>query len=346
MAVAETTPLLPQEQSNPDYTPDEDLPSAPPLPTTFAARLNARDGFTLLVTIVIGSGIFSSPGPVDANVPSPGASLLIWSFGGLLAWAGALTLAELGTAIPGPGGIQPYLSYVFGEFWGYAAAWSWVCATMPATLAIDAIVFVESIYSSLDVVGCEWEKKGVCVAILLLTTALNAISTRTSTRLSGLFVLVKLLSVFLLVVAGVVVVAVYVSRWTDLGGGDWRRRHWFANRETVLPDGGRRDWNQVGMWEAAGYYSTALYGALWAYSGWDKVCRAEKIRGRWRRLADVGQANYVAAELRNPTKQLPLAINTAIPTIILCYIAANTVYYILLPWDVVSTTDAAAVVSH
>jgi L-type amino acid transporter 9 len=56
------------------------------------------------------------------------------------------------------------------------------------------------------------------------------------------------------------------------------------------------------------------------------------------------QANYVAAELQNPRRQLPLSINTAIPTIILCYVAANAVYYVLLPWDVVSTTDAAAVV--
>lgn len=56
------------------------------------------------------------------------------------------------------------------------------------------------------------------------------------------------------------------------------------------------------------------------------------------------KANYVAAELRNPKKQLPLSINTAIPTIIVCYVAANAVYYVLLPWKVVSTTDAAAVV--
>lgn len=53
----------------------------------------------------------------------------------------------------------------------------------------------------------------------------------------------------------------------------------------------------------------------------------------------------MAAELRNPRKQLPLSINTAIPTIIVCYVAANAVYYVLLPWKEVSTTDAAAVVS-
>ncbi|KAG4217144.1 hypothetical protein PC116_g34375 [Phytophthora cactorum] len=59
----------------------------------------------------------------------------------------------------------------------------------------------------------------------------------------------------------------------------------------------------------------------------------------------MSQAIYVSAELRSPARQLPLAINSAIPTIILCFITANAAYYILLPWNVVSTTDSVAVVS-
>lgn len=56
------------------------------------------------------------------------------------------------------------------------------------------------------------------------------------------------------------------------------------------------------------------------------------------------QAIYVSAELSAPARQLPLAINTSIPSIILCFLTANASYYILLPWDVVSTTDSVAVV--
>lgn len=56
------------------------------------------------------------------------------------------------------------------------------------------------------------------------------------------------------------------------------------------------------------------------------------------------QAIYISAELSEPASQLPLALNTSIPTIILCFIAANASYYILLPWKVVSTTDSVAVV--
>ncbi|KAJ4350720.1 hypothetical protein N0V95_004507 [Ascochyta clinopodiicola] len=328
MASSETTPLLQQEATPPATTPQQDEEN-PTSRGTFARNLSALDGFALLISIVIGSGVFSSPGPIDANVPSPGAGLLVWLLGGILAWTGALTMAELGTAIPGEGGIQPYLTRVFGEFWGYMAAWSWVVATMPATLAILCIVFVESVYSSLGVNDPTppITHKLLSVLVLAVITTLNSISTKTSTRLSGFFVAVKFLTILLLIVAGLVVVIKYSTTGNDVGGIDWRREHWFApRRDTTRPDGtpGRFDWTKVTIWESLGFYSAALYGALWAYSGWDK-------------------ANYVAAELRNPSKQLPLSINTAIPTIILCYVAANAVYYILLPWKLVSTTDAAAV---
>ncbi|KAJ4990512.1 amino acid transporter [Stagonosporopsis vannaccii] len=331
MASSETTPLLQRDDTPPVGPPHQDQndAEAPSPRGTFARNLSALDGFALLISIVIGSGVFSSPGPIDANVPSPGAGLLIWLLGGILAWTGALTMAELGTAIPGEGGIQPYLTHIFGEFWGYLAAWSWVVATMPATLAILCIVFVESVYSSLGVNNPSppITHKLLSVAVLAVVTVLNSISTKTSTRLSGFFVAIKFLTIALLIVAGLVVVVKYSLTGNDIGGVDWRREHWFnARREAPRPDGrpGRFDWTQVSTWESLGFYSAALYGALWAYSGWDK-------------------ANYVAAELRNPSKQLPLSINTAIPTIILCYVAANAVYYILLPWKLVSTTDAAAV---
>jgi L-asparagine transporter-like permease len=57
------------------------------------------------------------------------------------------------------------------------------------------------------------------------------------------------------------------------------------------------------------------------------------------------QAIYVSAELSAPARQLPLAINTSVPTIILCFLTANAAYYILLPWNTISRTDSVAVVS-
>jgi L-type amino acid transporter 9 len=269
MAPTEQTPLL-QEQDAPIANPEGEAPQPR---GTFARRLGALDGFALLISIVIGSGVFSSPGPVDANVPSPGAALLVWLLGGVLAWTGALTMAELGTAFPGEGGIQPYLSYIYGEVFGFMAAWSWIVATMPATLAILSIVFVESIYSSFGVNEPEppTTHKLLSLLVLVVVSTANSISTKTSTRLSSFFVAIKLLTIFLLIVAGLTAVFVYLGGHRDLGGGDWHEKGWFEPRSTVNPDGSLLDWRGVSAWQSLGFYSTALYGALWAYSGWDKV---------------------------------------------------------------------------
>lgn len=70
---------------------------------TFKRSLGTVEAFGIVISIVIGSGAFTSPGAIDTNVPSPGIALVIWLIGGILAWTGASTFAELGTAIPGEG---------------------------------------------------------------------------------------------------------------------------------------------------------------------------------------------------------------------------------------------------
>ncbi|CAG9942027.1 unnamed protein product [Clonostachys rosea f. rosea IK726] len=295
---------------------------------TFAPSLGAAAAFGILVSIVIGSGVFTSPGAIDTNVPSPGMALVMWLVGGILAWSGASTLAELGTAIPGEGGVQPYLQYIFGDIFGFLAAWTWILTVMPATLAILSIVFVESIYSALGTTNqaSTLLHKLLAILVLLVVSLANCISTKTSTRLSGFFLGTKFSSIILIVAAGLAVIVLQVARpeRKDIGGRDWYTKPWFGNRQTLNPDGSTTDWDQLNSWELLGHLSAAVYGALWAYSGWDK-------------------AIYISSELKNPGKQLPLTINTAIPTIFLCFIVANAAYYILLPWDTVSTSDSVAV---
>ncbi|KAI0521197.1 amino acid/polyamine transporter I [Xylaria bambusicola] len=296
--------------------------------SSFSKNLGTAEAFAIVISIVIGSGIFTSPGSIDTHVPSPGAALVVWLIGGILAWTGASTMAELGTAIPGEGGVQPYLRYIFGDVFGFLAAWTWIVAVMPATLAILSIVFVESIYSAAGITdqADRIEHKLLSILILVVIGVANSISTKTSTRLNGFFVVTKFTTIAAVVVAGLVVVIIQATHPNrdDVGGRDWFTKPWFGNRPTVNPDGSRTDWGHLSEWELLGHYSTALYGALWAYSGWDK-------------------AIYISAELSSPAKQLPLAINSAIPTIVFCFITANTAYYILLPWNVVSTTDSVAV---
>ena len=243
------------------------------------------------------------------------------------------------------GGVQPYLRYIFGDVFGFLAGWTWIVAVMPATLAILSIVFVETIFSAIGVTdrADRIEHKLLSVLILLIISAANSISTKASTRLNNLFVTTKFLSILGVVIAGIVVVFIQLSNPNreDIGGRDWYRKSWFRFRETLNPDGSKTDWRKLTLWETFGHYSAGLYGALWAYSGWDKVCKISLERF----LCNIIQAIYISAELSAPARQLPLALNTAIPTIIFCFLTANAAYYILLPWDVVSTTDSVAVVS-
>ncbi|KXX74237.1 b(0,+)-type amino acid transporter 1 [Madurella mycetomatis] len=294
---------------------------------TFTRNLGAVEAFAIVISIVIGSGVFTSPGSIDTNVPSPGAALLVWLVGGVLAWTGASTMAELGTAIPGEGGVQPYLKYIFGDVFGFLAAWTWVVAVMPATLAILSIVFIESIYSAAGVTGQgdRVEHKLLSILVLACIGVANSISTKASTRLNNFFVAAKFVTVAAIVLSGVVVVILQLADPKRAAGGrDWAKKPWFGYRDNVNPDGSVTHWAGLSEWEMFGHLSAALYAALWAYSGWDK-------------------AIYISAELSSPARQLPLALNTSIPTIILCFIMANAAYYILLPWDVVSTTDSVAV---
>ncbi|EXM17245.1 hypothetical protein RAB80_004147 [Fusarium oxysporum f. sp. vasinfectum] len=294
---------------------------------TFTRNLGAIEAFGIVVSIVIGSGVFTSPGSIDTNVPSPGLALVIWLIGGVLAWTGATTFAELGTAIPGEGGVQPYLQHIYGDIWGFLAAWTWIVTVMPATLAILSIVFVESAYSATGVINEDHRisHKLLSILVLIVMSVANSISTKASTRLNGFFVVLKFVSILVVVMAALAVVGVHATHPDkEVGGGDWFKKNWFEYRDTYNPNGPDTDWSKLSQWEIFGHYSAALYAALWAYSGWDK-------------------AIYVSAELSQPAKQLPLAINTSIPTAIICFLAANAGYYVLLPWNVVSTTDSVAV---
>ncbi len=145
---------------------------------------------------------------------------------------------------------------------------------MPATLAILSIVFIETIFSVAGVTdqAGSIEHKLLSVLVLVIINAANSISTKASTRLNNFFVVTKFVSIFGVVLAGIVVVIIGVSSHNKhIGGRDWLTKPWFGFRKTVEPDGSKTDWSKLSEWEILGHFSAALYGALWAYSGWDKV---------------------------------------------------------------------------
>lgn len=145
---------------------------------------------------------------------------------------------------------------------------------MPATLAILSIVFIESIYSASGVTdqAGRIEHKLLSVLVLIVINGANSISTKASTRLNNFFVLTKFITILGVVTAGIAVLIIgAIDSERNVGGKDWQTKPWFGFRTSFNPDGSKTDWSKLSEWEILGHYSAALYGALWAYSGWDKV---------------------------------------------------------------------------
>lgn len=219
--------------------------------------LTFLNGLSLIVGLIIGSGIFSSPGQVIARSGSPGASLLVWAIAGVLAWTGAASYAELGGAIPLNGGAQVYLSKIFGKIWGFLFTWSAVIVLKPGSTAIIAIICGEYLVQA--AVGAEaehvsrWVEKAVAFFVLAIVTALNCMSTKLATRVGDLLMFMKFVALIGVTIIGIVVA---ITGFSTAGPAneDWKTHGWFEGTSS-----------SVSSW------AVALYAGLWAFDGWDNV---------------------------------------------------------------------------
>jgi hypothetical protein len=226
--------------------------------------LTYLNGLSLVVGLIIGSGIFSSPGQVVTKAGSPGASLVVWVIAGILAWTGAASYAELGGAIPLNGGPQVYLSKIFGEIFGFLFTWCAVMVLKPGSSAIIAIIFGE--YLVRAVVGAEaenvneWINKGVALLGLFTITLLNCISTKLGTKLGNLFMFFKFIALLGVTIIGIVVATTGFTAKGGQANDDWKIHNWFEGTST-----------DVSSW------AVALYSGLWAFDGWDNVCSSYSL---------------------------------------------------------------------
>ncbi|KAJ5578895.1 hypothetical protein N7450_007762 [Penicillium hetheringtonii] len=272
--------------------------------------LTYLNGLSLIVGLIIGSGIFSSPSQVNVNAGSPGASLIVWAVAGLLAWTGAASYAELGGAIPLNGGSQVYLAKIFGELPGFLFTWCAVLVLKPGSAAIISIIFGEYIvraFVGADVENVSpWINKGVALGGLLAVTLFNCISTKIATRIGDLFMFFKFVALVGVTVTGVVVA---ITGYSSKGSAseEWKNTSWFAGTNTEISD-----------------FAVALYAGLWAFDGWDNT-------------------NYVTGEFKNPNRDLPRVIHTAMPLVIISYLMANVSYFLVLPHDTIEASNTVAV---
>jgi amino acid transporter len=163
--------------------------------------LGLPDAVSLVVGIIIGSGIYLTPAGVFANVASAGAGLLVWLAGGVVALVGALCYAELATAYPTASGEYAYLRRAYGPFVGFSFAWAQLAVIRTgASLAPVAYVFATYAQQLYDL-GPNSKLIYVTAAIVGLTLV-NALGIHPGRRTQNLLTLAKLMGLCGLVLAG------------------------------------------------------------------------------------------------------------------------------------------------
>jgi APA family basic amino acid/polyamine antiporter len=243
-------------------------------------RLGAYDAAAIVISNVIGGGIFFVPVIVAQLVPSPGAMIAVWIAGGALALAGAMAYAELAAMRPHAGGEYVYLRDAFGPLAAFLTGWTSFVAGFSGAIAASALALAD--YVTRFVPGASGAKPAI---------ALTAIAALTLVHVRGLGP-GRLVQNFLagLKVTGIVLI---VALGFSLGHGDAAHLSVRAPVHAVP-------------------WLLALVPVMFSYSGWNA-------------------AAYVAEEMRDPSRNVPLALGLGTLAVVALYVLLNALYIYALP---------------
>src|SRR5438874_7544502 len=104
-------------------------------------QLGLFSASALVISNMVGTGIFVSTGYMAGDLGSASLILACWGVGALFAFAGALSYSELGVNFPSSGGEYVYLTHAFGPEWGFMTGWVSFFAGFSAPIAAAALAF-------------------------------------------------------------------------------------------------------------------------------------------------------------------------------------------------------------
>ena len=272
-------------------------------------RLGPLDGAAIVVSNVIGGGIFLVPAFVAQSVTHPWAMLAVWASGGALAFAGAMAYAELSALRPRAGGEYVYLREAFGPLAGFLTGWTSFVAGFSGAIAASAVGLTSYLSRFVPAAGD---------ATPFFTLPLGPFRMVVSPQAVAAIAVIVLLSVVhmlglgpgrivqnLLAGAKVAVLVAFVALGFGVGQGDLAH---FAAGGLVSP----------ALWVLA------LIPVMFSYSGWNA-------------------AAYVAEEMRDPGRNVPLALGLGTIVVVAIYLLLNALYVYALPVAEFATIDVRVV---
>lgn len=282
---------------------------------------------SIIIGNVVGTGVFLKARVMTCNVGSPQYVLLAWILAGILSLAGALTYAELAAMMPQAGGTYNFLREAYGRMTSFLFGWMQILigkAGAQASIGVAFGIFLNDLLGgklkqtlfSTSIFSASFEITNlqvIAVALIAAVTLLNCASVSVSGGVATALTVVKI----------ALILSVGISAFLLADNS-------FANFAASATNATCEGVSSNVRFGAADYtflagFGAAMLGALWGYDGWDNL-------------------TYVAGEVKNPQRNIPLALVGGTSFIILLYVFVNAAYFFVLsPNEIASVAKESSV---
>ncbi len=165
-------------------------------------KLSLLDATALLVTLVIGVGIFRTPSLVASQVSSEMMLIALWCAGGLVSLAGALCYAELGSNYPDSDGEYGYLNAAYGDYVARLFGWSRLAVIQTGSIAMIAFIFADYVVAAS---GLNINPAWYAALAIVTITSINLVGLGPGTKTMNFLALWKAAGILGLVLAAHVI---------------------------------------------------------------------------------------------------------------------------------------------
>lgn len=306
---------------------------------SFKRELGLLDGTMLVVGSMIGSGIFIVSADITRQVGSAGWLTLIWVISGLITVCAAVSYGELSAMFPKAGGQYVYLKEAYNKLIAFLYGWSFFAVIQTGTIAAVGVAFSKFaayLYKPFSDSNILWQfqygtdKAGlpevfalnaaqlVSIVTIVILSYINSRGVKSGKLLQTFLTIIKIVSLFGLIVFGFSLGAkaeIWNANWTDA----WSTRS--LNTDTGT-------WVTIGGTTLFAAISASMVGSLFSSDAWNGV-------------------TFIAAEIRNPQRNVGLSLFLGTFIVSVIYILANLMYIAVIPLNDIATAnqDRVAVVA-
>ncbi len=298
--------------------------------TGFVRELGLLDSTMIVAGSMIGSGIFLVPAEITRQVGSGGWLLMVWIVTGLLTVTAALSYGELAAMMPRAGGQYVYLREAYSPLWGFLYGWTLFLVIQTGTIAAVAVGFARYLGVLMPSISpTTWiippidlpfgyalslsVQQLVGVLLVIFLTWLNTRGIHLGKLIQNTFTSAKTLSLFALIVVGILV-GRNAGAIADNFGNLWMPRDAVPIQPGI--PGAPVAIATAGAFGLFIAFCVAQVGSLFSSDAWNNI-------------------TFTAGEVKNPKRNIPLSLAAGTSLVIVLYLLANVAYLCVLPLNAI-----------